>query len=97
MTKDVIADLINLRRKLTPLLNGPQHATVRNTLAELDIEIENLEMAINTARGKTLTALQAAIEKACQKLDKALTDLKKGLDIAVQVNEALALISKALV
>lgn len=97
MTKDVIGELIKLRRKLTPLLNGPQHATVRNTLAELDIEIENLETALNNTRGETLSALQAATNKACQKLDKALTDLKKGLDIAVQVNEALALISKALV
>lgn len=96
MNKDVIGELIAVRRKLAALLNSPQHSTVRKTLNALDDEIEKLETALNEQRGATLIALQQAAGNACKKLDKALADLKKGLDIAVQVNQALAILTDAL-
>lgn len=96
MNKDVIGNLIALRRKLTHLLNSAQQNTVRHTLNELDIEIENLEMALNEQQGAALQVLNLAAEKSCRHLEQAIQDLQKGLDFAISINQALATLSKAL-
>lgn len=96
MNKDAIGNLIVLRRKLTHLLNSAQQNTVRHTLNELDIEIENLEVALNEQQGTALQALNLAAEKSCRHLERAIQDLQKGLDFAISINQALATLSKAL-